>query len=186
MKRLLRILTAGCRVAQRMASMAASGCAAASLFGIMLLMLMDVAGRYLFNAPVPGAGEVIELAMGITVFAALPLVTVKGEHVRLDYLSRAVQGRGGGRMAALVEAVVVSISAAVMVLLAWRLMIKTETVWRYGDSTPFLNLPVAPVALLISACAAACAGIFLLQGARAWRQALVGQNDVAANKGQSS
>jgi len=185
--------------------LATSGCAAVALLGIMLLMLVDVAGRYLFNAPVPGAGEVIELLMGITVFAALPLVTARGEHVRLDYLERALQKRAAKQagekpahnqpdsrqerrvcvhprgwvsginwasLAALADAVVVSLSAAVMLLLAWRLALKAQTVWRYGDSTPFLNIPVAPVAMFISVCAAACAVIFLLQGGQAWWRVL--------------
>jgi len=154
----------------------AAGCAATALFGIMLLMLVDVIGRYLFNSPVPGAGEVIELAMGITVFAALPLVTQQGEHVRLDYLIRAVQRKTRGRVQALVEAVVVSISAAVMALLAWRLAIKSVTVWRYGDSTPFLSIPIAPVAFFISCCAVASALIFGWQGLKAWRRTLLGDS----------
>jgi len=163
MNKAWRMLTTG-------SQMVASVCAATALFGIMLLMLADVIGRYLFNAPVPGAAEVIELAMGVTVFAALPLVTAKCEHVRLDYLSRAVRGR----VQALAEAVVVSISVLVMALLAWRLALKAATVWRYGDSTAFLNIPVAPIAGFISACALACTLIFLWQGLCAWRQVFGG------------
>lgn len=67
----------------RTAQTAAGTCAAIALASIMFLMLIDVTGRYLFNAPLPGAAEIIELAMGVCVFAALPLVTASNEHIRL-------------------------------------------------------------------------------------------------------
>ena len=152
------------------ARLAAGLCAALSLAGIMFLMLIDVAGRYLFNSPLPGAAEIIELAMGITVFAALPLVTAGNEHIRLDYLINAVRGRAQ----ALANALVTSISVAGMGLLAWRIADKTLTIARYGDTTPFLKIPMTPIALFISVCAASAALIFLLQALRFWRQTITG------------
>lgn len=154
----------------RAAELTAALCAALSLFSIMLLMLMDVAGRYLFNAPVPGAAEIIELAMGITVFSALPLVTARNEHIRLDYLGQSMRGRAQN----LTHAIVASISTAGMGLLAWRIAEKALTLHRYGDTTPFLRIPIAPVAWFITACAAAATLIFLWQGLRFWYQAIAG------------
>lgn len=163
------------------ARMAAGACAAMALFGIMLLMLLDVAGRYLYNSPVPGAAEVIELLMGVTVFAALPLVTAANEHIRLDYLSQAVRGRAQ----ALTHALVTTISVGGMGLLAWRIADKALTVARYGDTTPFLRIPMAPIAAFIAVCAAVSALIFLLQALGFWRQAIAGMPP-NAQKGQAS
>ncbi len=171
----------GWRRLEHAARLAAGACAALSLFGIMLLMLLDVAGRYLFNSPVPGAAEIIELAMGVLVFAALPLVTAANEHIRLDYLSQAVRGRAQ----ALTNALVTSISAGGMGLLAWRIADKALTVARYGDTTPFLRLPMAPIAVFIAFCAAVSAFIFVLQALAFWRQTVVGA-PASQHKGQAS
>lgn len=153
----------------------AGACAAISLASIMFLMLIDVTGRYLFNAPIPGAAEIIELAMGITVFAALPLVTARNEHIKLDYLSQAARGR----VHALINALATCISVAGMGLLAWRITDKALTVARYGDTTPFLKIPIAPIALFIALCAAVSALIFVLQALKFWRQTITGPSNAA-------
>lgn len=140
-------------------------CAAAALAAIMLLMLCDVTGRYVFNAPVPGAGELIELAMGVVVFGALPLVTVQNKHIQLDYFSRAIRGR----VQSAVNALIALINTGVMAVLAWRILDKALTVYQYGDSTPFLRIPVAPVAFFITACAVLAAIAFLFLSAQSLR-----------------
>ncbi|MCK9513008.1 MAG: TRAP transporter small permease [Pigmentiphaga sp.] len=154
----------------RAAGFAAALCAAVALAGIMFLMLIDVTGRYLFNSPVPGAAEIIELAMGITVFAAMPLVTARDEHIRLDYFDHLMRGRARP----MVRGVIEWISAVGMGVIAWRVAEKAVTVINYGDTTPFLRIPVGPVALFIALCAGVSALIFLLHGAQQWRQAIVG------------
>ncbi len=143
----------------RSAYLIAALCAACALGGIMILMLIDVTGRYLFNSPVPGAAEIIELAMGVMVFAALPLVTARNEHVRLDYFDHALPALLRPWLAVLVEL----ISAATLGLIGWRLFDKAATVIRYGDSTPFLKIPVAPIALFLAATTAIAAAIFVMQ-----------------------
>jgi TRAP-type C4-dicarboxylate transport system permease small subunit len=140
-------------------------CAAAALAAIMLLMLCDVTGRYVFNAPVPGAGELIELAMGVVVFGALPLVTARNKHIQLDYFSRAVRGR----VQSAVNAFIALINAGIMAVLAWRILDKALTVYQYGDSTPFLRIPVAPVAFFIAACTLLAAIAFLFLSAQSLR-----------------
>ena len=152
------------------ATLAAATCAAIALASIMLLMLADVGGRYLFNSPVPGAAEVIELAMGVTVFAALPLVTARNEHIRLDYLNNALKGRIQG----LVNALVMTISAAGMGLLAWRIAEQAMAIAQYGDTTPFLRIPIYPIAYFLTLCAVAATVIFIWQSLISWRQAVMG------------
>ncbi len=145
-------------------------CAALALASMMFLMLVDVTGRYVFNSPVPGAGEMIELLLGVVVFAALPLVTAANEHIRLDYFDKIL----AGRLQPLVRALVDLVSGGVMGLLAWRLIARTQTIMRYGDTTPFLNVPITPVAIFISVCAAASALIFFYQALCAVRAAVTG------------
>lgn len=127
----------------------ANTCAAVTLAGIMVLMVVDVTARYLFNHPVPGAGEIIELSMAILVFSALPMTTLRREHVTLDYFENLFPT--GGRRA--VQAIADLATAAIIGFLAWRLALKAATIMRYGDTTPYLQWPIAPVALFVAAMA---------------------------------
>src|SRR5262249_38083655 len=58
--------------------------AATVLFAIMLLTCADVIGRYFFYRPVFGAFEITETLLAALIFAGLPLVTLRNEHVTVD------------------------------------------------------------------------------------------------------
>ena len=60
--------------------------AAVALFAIMVLTLVDVLGRKLLSRSVTGSLELTEILMVVVIFAALPLVSLKGEHVVFDSL----------------------------------------------------------------------------------------------------
>lgn len=60
--------------------------AGVTLLTMMLLTFADVVGRYLFGRPVAGAFEATELLLAITVFAAMPSVTQRDSHIKLDFL----------------------------------------------------------------------------------------------------
>lgn len=57
-----------------------------ALFGIMALTFFDVGGRKLLSHSITGSLELTELLMVIVIFAALPLVSLRGEHVVFDSL----------------------------------------------------------------------------------------------------
>ena len=74
--------------------------AAAALFAIMWLTVVDVTGRRFFSHSVPGGLELTEMLMVVVIFGALPLVSWRSEHVVFDsfdgFLSerfKAVQAR---------------------------------------------------------------------------------------------
>ncbi|MCB1810118.1 MAG: TRAP transporter small permease, partial [Candidatus Competibacteraceae bacterium] len=56
------------------------------LFALMVLTCIDVMGRYLFNAPLQGATELTRLLMAGIIFAALPAVCLREDHVTVDLL----------------------------------------------------------------------------------------------------
>jgi TRAP-type transport system small permease protein len=60
--------------------------AAVALFSIMALTFFDVIGRKLFDNSIPGSFEITELLMVSVIFAALPLVSMRSEHVTFDSL----------------------------------------------------------------------------------------------------
>jgi len=58
--------------------------AAALMFCLMLLTCVDVVGRYFFNKPVTGGFELTEMLLAALIFAGLPLVTLRGDHITVD------------------------------------------------------------------------------------------------------
>lgn len=90
---------------------------ALALFSMMVLTFVDVAGRYLLNAPLNGAFEITELALGILVFATFPILARDGRHIRLDFLS----DRLPPRARRLHGAVIRVFSGIVLAVIAWRL-----------------------------------------------------------------
>ena len=57
-----------------------------ALFSIMVLTFFDVSGRKMLSHSITGSLELTELLMVVVIFAALPLVSLKGEHVVFDSL----------------------------------------------------------------------------------------------------
>ena len=60
--------------------------AALALFAIMVLTFFDVGGRKLLSSSIPGSLELTEMLMVLVIFAALPLMSLRGEHVVFNSL----------------------------------------------------------------------------------------------------
>ncbi|GAC1603169.1 MAG: hypothetical protein NVS3B2_07440 [Ramlibacter sp.] len=111
-----------------------------ALFAIMALTFFDVAGRKLLDHSIPGSLELTELLMVIVIFAALPLVSLRGEHVLFD----SIDGSIPPRLLAAQKAVVHLLIAASLLGLAW-LMWKTGAEFaQTGETTAQLKFPKAP------------------------------------------
>jgi len=138
------------------------GVAALALFAIMVLTLVDVGGRKLLSASVPGSLELTELLMVAVIFAGLPLVSMQGEHVVFDSLdSRLPRGVRRAQRAA-----VDLLCAGLLAAMAWVMWQKAGQVASYGDITAQLKLPVGPVVYAMSVLCALTAAI---HAALAWR-----------------
>jgi len=135
------------------------------LFALMALRCVDVAGRYGFNAPVPGASELTGLGLCLMIFGALPIVTAHSEHVSVGLLE-AIAGHRSKRF----ERVMLLITSLLaLALLAWRLWVKAGSLAAYGDYTSYLNIPLAPFAYFMSVMSAIAVVVVLLQIAAALR-----------------
>jgi len=114
--------------------------ASAILMAMMLLTVVDVVARYVFNRPLAGAFEVTELMLLVLIFAGLPLVTYADEHAVMDFIDRLLSPRAQD---ALRRAVQVA-SAAVMFLLTWLIWLKADRIWAYRDATDVLRILYGP------------------------------------------
>ena len=142
---------------QRWLQRGLGGLAATLLFFMMALTFVDVIGRYLFNMPVYGGFEMTEVALATMIFAGLPLVTARDEHVTVDLFDRMIPA--GIRHLR---------NTAISVLCAVLLFILSHHVWqkagdsiRYGDVTAILEIPLGPMVYFMSVMIAATGLVYL-------------------------
>jgi TRAP-type C4-dicarboxylate transport system permease small subunit len=62
--------------------------AAISTFVMMLLVVANIIGRYLFNAPITGAFEVTESLLVVIIMLALALTQFHDGHIRVNIVTR--------------------------------------------------------------------------------------------------
>ncbi len=120
--------------------------AAAALFAIMVLTLIDVAGRKLISSSVPGSLEMTELLMVVVIFAGLPLVSLSGEHVVFDSLDPLIPPR----LKRLQQALVELLCAAALLGVGWLMWVKGYQMIEYGDISAQLKLPLGPFVWIMS------------------------------------
>lgn len=113
--------------------------AAAVLFVLMLLTCADVAGRYFFNSPIRGGFELTEMLLAGLIFIALPLVTLRNEHVTVDLFDSVTP-----LWLLRIQHVVASVIGLVCTgYLAWRLWIRAGNMLAAGQTTAQLHFTVA-------------------------------------------
>lgn len=149
--------------ASRYADLALGAVAASILFGMMAITAVDVLGRYLFNSPLQGAYELTQLLMASLLFAALPSVTRRGEHITVGLFENAFTGAIGAARDAIIASIVMFCSA----YLAWRLYVLAGRFVAFGDTTATSRIPIAPFAYCGAAAVALCALWGLIQAIEA-------------------
>lgn len=132
---------------------------AANVFAMMALTFVDVFARYLFNAPLKGAYEVISFMLAGLVFSSLPLVTRDREHISVE-ISETV---GAPWLRRAKGSAVAAFCAVVLGLMAWRTAVHGLVLRDSQQVTGFLELPIYPVAwfigLMCAIAAAAALGV---------------------------
>ena len=110
------------------------------MFSIMALTFFDVGGRKLASTSIPGSLELTELLMVVVIFAALPLVSMRNQHVVFDsldpYLPPAVRK--------LQLAAVHLLCACLLLGLAWLMWRTGAEFAQSGETTAQLKLAKAP------------------------------------------
>lgn len=111
------------------------------LVGVMILVALDVALRYMFASPLFGAFEVVEFVLVIIVMLAIPYCTATDGQIRVDVLDPHLGPKGK-----LLSQVATSlVSLTVLIFLCYRTVLKAMDAFKYGDATPILGLPKWPL-----------------------------------------
>lgn len=148
--------------------------AGAALFAIMTLTFFDVLGRKFADRSIPGSLEITELLMVIVIFAALPLVSDRGEHVSFDSLDHYLPA-----WALRAQAVVVNVLCAVVLLaLGWLMWRTGGQFLESGETTAQLRLLKAPFIYGMGVLCALTGVVHLAQVARPPPQLAEGEGAV--------
>lgn len=117
---------------------AAAGC---TLFAMMLLTFIDVLGRKFAAHSVTGATELTELLMLLTIFLALPLASLKGEHVAFDLLDSVLPAAARRAQHLLSHGLCI----AVLLGAAWLVEGRAQRAVEEGDHTAQLGIALGPL-----------------------------------------
>lgn len=117
------------------------------LLSMVAVTVIDVAGRYFFNAPLSGGYEISEILMGLTVFSALPLASRAESHLAIGLMTDGLKGnaRRWHRIA------ILFLSALGLGYVGWRMGVQAMIVKGSMASTGSLQIPLWPVASVMAA-----------------------------------
>lgn len=116
---------------------------------VVIVTVMDVFARYLFSAPLRGSMEIIEFAMALIIFTALPLITRKRQHVSVSIVDGLFKGHAARCKLVLCDL----LSVGALALLSWRLWVQGIDDMEAGAATEVLALPNAPLDFSLAALA---------------------------------
>lgn len=119
--------------------------AAFSILALMLLAVVQVVGRLVFNTPIPGFIDITEQAMAIFAFAGVAYCQRVGGHIRMEI----VLGKLSGRTLYICEMIGVILIAFTVALLIWGSWFHFDRSWTIGDSTMDIRLPTWPSKLMV-------------------------------------
>ncbi|MBI2768739.1 MAG: TRAP transporter small permease [Burkholderiales bacterium] len=106
----------------------------------MALTFFDVGGRKLLDNSIPGSLEMTELLMVVVIFGALPLVSLRGEHVLFDSLDSYLPPH----VLKLQKAVIHLLMALALLGLGWLMWRTGGQFLANGETTAQLKLSKAP------------------------------------------
>jgi TRAP-type C4-dicarboxylate transport system permease small subunit len=132
--------------------------AALALFAIMWLTLLDVTGRKLLSGSLPGSLEVTELLMVVVIFAGLPLVSLRGEHVVFDSLDPLLPAWLRRAQQCLIDL----LCALALGGVGWLMAVKGAQMLEYGDKTQQLGLTLGYFVFLMSVLIFVAAAVHVL------------------------
>ncbi|HEY7804881.1 MAG TPA: TRAP transporter small permease [Orrella sp.] len=119
--------------------------AALCIFGLMLLGITQVLGRQLFDMPVPGYIDFVELSMVTFAFLAVAYCQRLGGHVRMDLFVRLVHGRARWLLE-FVTTTAPILLVMVLIYFGWTHFMRA---YEFGDSTIDMEIPTWPSKIVV-------------------------------------
>lgn len=127
------------------------------LFLMMILMTIDVVGRYVFKHAITGSIDLVVLMMVLFIFLSFANTTYRRTHVRTDVL----YVLSSPRQQAIFDIITIGLSALIMLLITWQLAARALKIIQNppGLSTAYFGWPHFPFMIM----AAICCGFMFLE-----------------------
>jgi len=118
-------------------AMACGYVSAIAVAGMMLITVADVFLRAVFNLPIRGTLEIVELLLAASFFLALPATFLRDEHIVVDMIDRRV----GHGTVGMLKRIAALISVVLLSILAWQGWIAAKDTLEFNDVTSDLSIP---------------------------------------------
>jgi len=109
----------------------------AVLVAMLGMSVSSIAGRAIFNSPIPGDFELVQLACAISIAAFLPWCQLRRGNIIVDFFTTGLPRRAQS----VLDALGALLLAAVMALVAWRAGLGAEAVYASGERAMISRVP---------------------------------------------
>jgi len=130
-----------------------------ALVALMIATVADVAGRYMFNAPITGVFDLTHIAVVVIVYLGLAYCTYYGAHAAIEVLV----DRFDARIAAALARLIHLSGAAILLVIAWRSGMAALQVQSFGQTSQLLLVPLYPFYWVVVFGCALTALVLILQ-----------------------
>ena len=109
----------------------------AVLVAMLGMSVSSIAGRAIFNSPIPGDFELVQLACAASIAAFLPWCQLRRGNIIVDFFTTGLPRRAQS----VLDALGALLLAAVMALVAWRAGLGAEAVYASGERAMISRYP---------------------------------------------
>lgn len=135
--------------------------AAATLCLMVVVIVINVVGRYLFRLPLEGTVEIVELALVVTVVFAFAYTEVENGHVTMDE----VVARFPRRVRTILMRIMYFAAAAFFFIMGWRTVaLSISYAIPEMRVTDVLQIPIAPLIFIVAIGAVIFGFVLLMKG----------------------
>ena len=131
--------------------------AGTALAVMMFLMAADVVCRYLFNAPIPGALELVEYMMAISIPLSIAFCTANRSHVSVEMIVEKLPTP----LQAAISCVVTVLMVAFLVILSRQSFLNIIDSYQSNITSAVLKIPAYPFTIPV-ALGMSCYALFLV------------------------
>jgi len=158
------------------ASKTVNGIGISLLLAMMMLMVVDVLLRRIFNRPLTGSFEIVQFILVTIVYTAVAYTTCKKAHISIDLLT----SRFSDRIAALIQTTVLSLSLFLFILITWRNLVRAGELARDGTTSVLLSIPLYPFYYVVAFGSAVLCLVLLIQTIEAVQNTVAGFSGLRA------
>ena len=140
------------------------------LVAMMILTVLDVFLRRVFNSPIPFSIELVEFMMVFTGFLGLAWCAMSESHIRVDLIVSRMPTRAQG----IIDSLCYLAGFGICGIIAWRSVMESLAIRKLHTESSVLGIPIFPFYLVVAAGFAALALAILISLARSLKEAVKG------------